>query len=266
MDDHCATQAAEYLWARRQATGIVSPLPAHCRPAGLADAYEVQRALHRQGGGTGCLAGYKIGCTTKVMQAYISIDEPCAGGVFANTVHGSGAVLPMSAFVRPGVECELAVRLGADLPGAPGGYAVESVAPAVAGVMAAIEIVDDRYQDFATIGAPILVADDFFGAGVVLGGESSEWRPDGLAALSGAMTVNGTTLGSGRGADILGHPLAALAWLADLLAAQDRPLAAGMIVSLGSVVKVHWLAPGDVVDVVFDGLAPVSVTFAGSDD
>ena len=33
----------------------------------------------------------------------------------------------------------------------------------------AIEIVDDRYVDWQTLGAPTLVADDFFAAGCVLG-------------------------------------------------------------------------------------------------
>ena len=42
------------------------------------------------------------------------------------------------------------------------GRAVEAYYPA-------IEIVDDRYAKWETLGAPTLVADDFFAAGCVLG-------------------------------------------------------------------------------------------------
>ena len=48
-------------------------------------------------------------------------------------------------------------------------YGRDEMAGAVAAMMAAIELVDDRYVDFATIGAPTLVADNAFDAGSVLG-------------------------------------------------------------------------------------------------
>ena len=64
---------------------------------------------------TGALVGYKIGCTSAVMQQYLDIPHPCGGGVFAKGVHDSGVRLRAADFVRVGVECEIAVRLARDL-------------------------------------------------------------------------------------------------------------------------------------------------------
>src|SRR3546814_1111510 len=96
------------------------------------------------------------------MQAYLGIDHPCAGEVFASTVHESGAGMPLAGVHRVGVECEIVARLGAGLPARGGGHDHASVAAAVDCLMAGIELVDDRYADHRRLPAPVLIADDFF--------------------------------------------------------------------------------------------------------
>ena len=103
---------------------------------------------------------------------------------------------------------------------------------AVGAVMAAIEIVDDRYVDWRALDAPTLTADDFFGAGCVLGRDDVAWRDLDLGLVSAMMAVNGREIGSGVGADILGDPLEALVWLANG-PARATGLPAGSIVMLG---------------------------------
>jgi 2-keto-4-pentenoate hydratase len=76
------------------------------------------------------------------------------------------------------------------------------------------------------------------------------------------MTINGVKVGRGLGGDVLGHPLNALAWLANLRAAQGRPLCAGAFVLLGSVVETKWLARGDHVEIAIEGLGTASAGFA----
>ena len=152
---------AETIAAARLAR---TPLPAQAgkAPPDVAGAYAVQSAVHRRLAASrfGRRSGWKIGCTTPVMQDYLGIDHPCAAGLFGGSTHASGAVLRHADFVRVGVECEIAVRLAHDL--AEEGATAESVRGAVGAVMAAIEIVDDRYVDWQTIGTPMLIADDFF--------------------------------------------------------------------------------------------------------
>jgi 2-keto-4-pentenoate hydratase len=128
--------------------------------------------------------------------------------------------------------------------------------------MAAIEVVDDRYQDYRSLDTPTLIADDFFNAGCVLAAPVETWRALDLAALRGRMTINGVEVGRGKGGDILGHPLEALAWLANALAAQGRQLEAGMFVLLGSVVETRWVEAGDLVEIAIEGLGRASCEFA----
>ena len=66
----------------------------------------------------------------------------------------------------------------------------------------------------------------------------------------------------GTGADVLGHPHNALAWLANHLAAEGKGLGAGQIVLTGSLVKTVWLNAGDKVVMELSGLGKVSAAFA----
>ena len=79
-----STEQAATLLAQNRLRGERLPgLPAACRPAGEGAAYAVQLALREQliGAGSGDLAGYKIGATSRVMQDYLDIHNPCGGGV-----------------------------------------------------------------------------------------------------------------------------------------------------------------------------------------
>lgn len=255
-------RAAASIWEARRRNRPVGALDDTARPPSIDDGYRVQRAVHRRilDDGAAPLAGYKVGCTSPVMQRYLAIDAPCAGGIFATGVHTSPASLVRRDYVRLGVECELAVRLTDPLPELR--HIVADPGVAVAEIMAAVELVDDRYEDYASLGAPTLIADDFFGAGCVLGTPEARWHDLDLAGIEGRMTVNGTVTGTGAGRDLLGHPLNVLAWLAELLARQERPLAGGQIVLLGSLVKTVWISAGDRVAVEIGPLAPVHLSLA----
>ena len=251
-------EAAALLAAGRLEGKTLCELPARLRPRDEAEAYRIQDRLHARlaEAGHGRIAGHKIGCTTPVMQAFLGIPNPCAGGVFERTCHDRAGRFRHAVFRHVGVECEIAVLLGADLAAGPG-HDRESVAGAVAAVMAAIEVIDDRWDDYHAVSTPTLIADDFFNAGCVLGPPVADWRGLDLAALAGTMTINGAVVGRGRGGDIMGHPFAALAWLAKM----RGPLRAGEFVLLGSVVETRWGAAGDRIEVAIAGLGGASAEF-----
>jgi 2-keto-4-pentenoate hydratase len=259
MTNEAVTRAAANIARARLNAVKFDALPVDCRPSDENAGYAIQDALHAQLAKP--VTGYKIGCTTKVMQEFLNIDQPCAGQILEADCHDGPADLAHNAFRRVGVECEIAVRLGTDLPSRNRPYDREAVAPAVESCMAAIEIVDDRYVDYTKLDAPTLIADDFFGAGCVLGDPLSDWRHFDLAAVAGRMHINGHEVGQGVGAHVMGHPLEALAWLANTLARRGRSLAAGEIVLTGSIVETHWLAVGDRVEVSIDGIGTSAVTF-----
>jgi len=264
MAQDAIEQAADLLCRARLRKERLAGLPQGCLPAGETEAYAIQDTLHARldAAGRGPLVGFKIGCTTPVMQRFLQIDHPCAGGVLAPTVQHQDGHYRHGDFLRVGVECEIAVALSQGLPASGAPYDRDRVGSAVGACMAAIEIVDDRYQDYSALDPWTLVADDFFHAGCVLGAPVQGWQDLDLAAARGRMTINGQEVGSGRGGDVLGHPLEALAWLANLRAGQDRPLRAGHFVLLGSVVETKWLARGDRVVIAIEGLGEASADFA----
>jgi 2-keto-4-pentenoate hydratase len=248
--------------ARRDRTPL-GPLAGDAAPHNEAEGYRIQDAVHGLlSAEFGARVGYKIGCTSKVMQQYLDIPHPCGGGVFANGVFASGASLRAKDFVRVGVECEIAVRLGRDLPPSQAPFTAETVAQAIESYLPAIEIVDDRYVKWETMGAPTLVADDFFAAGCVLGKPVVQSAAPNLLEVAGRALINGSEAGRGSGADVLGHPHNALAWLANHLAADGKSLRAGEIVLTGSLVKTVWLNAGDEVVMELAGLGRVEVRFS----
>jgi 2-keto-4-pentenoate hydratase len=112
------------------------------------------------------------------------------------------------------------------------------------------------------MGAPTLVADDFFAAGCVLGKPVARSAAPDLLEVAGRALINGVEVGKGTGADVLGHPHHALAWLANHLAADGKSLRAGQIVLTGSLVKTVWLDAGDKVVMELAGLGRVEVAFS----
>jgi 2-keto-4-pentenoate hydratase len=260
--DNILAAAQAIATARRNRTPLQS-LPPEIAPSDEAEGYLIQRAVHDlllpyEGG----LVGYKIGCTSNVMQRYLGIPHPCGGGVFARGVHDSGASLRNKDFVRVGVECEIAVRLKRDLSPSEFPFTTEWVTEAIEAYYPAIEIVDDRYVKWEALGAPTLIADDFFAAACVLGEKVARSDAPNLLQIVGRAIVNDAEAGRGTGADVLGHPHHALAWLANHLAAEGRGLYAGQIVLTGSLVKTLWLNAGDRVIMQLDGLGRVEASFS----
>jgi len=236
MEDLTAERAAEWLLAEHQAGHCFTALAPPAAPVTIADAYEIQGkyvALLRRGNGEP--AGYKVGLTSAAMQAFCRIDHPIAGVVLASRVHKTGAMVDTKDFGRLGLEFEIAVRIKSDIPATAKAFTAEAIAPHIDGVCAAIELVDDRCADYASIDVRSLVADNSWNAGIVLSEFKPSW-PD-LAPVPGRATRNGDLIGEGYGRDILGHPFNSVAWLATQLTSRGATLKAGQIVMTGSVMK-----------------------------
>lgn len=255
-------RAAQTIAAARTSLTPLPPLSQDVMPTTVEDGYRIQSEIHRLlAPRLGPLAGYKIGCTSEVMQKYLAIPHPCAGGVHSGAVHRSGVVLNAADYVRVGVECEIAVRLGKDLVPAGAPFTRDSVAGSIECYLPAIEIVDDRYLKWETLGAPTLIADDFFAAGIVLGPPVARSIVPELIDVAGRTLIDGREAGRGTGADVLGHPHNALAWLANHLASAGTSMRAGDIVMTGSLVKTVWLEAGNEATMEFSGLGKVQVAF-----
>jgi 2-keto-4-pentenoate hydratase len=186
----------------------------------------------------GAPAGYKIGLTSARMQKMCNIDSPLAGVVLARRVLKTGVALRIGDYGRLGLEFEVCVKLGRNLPPRGSPFMNAEMAEAVDGICAAVEIVDDRNADYATLEALSLIADNAWNAGVVLGEFTTSWGD--LEAACGIVHVNGEEADRGHARDVLGHPFVPLTWLANHLAASGRGLKAGDFVMTGSVIPTRF--------------------------
>lgn len=203
--------------------------------------------------------GYKIGLTSKRMQAMCRIPHPLGGQILEDRVHRSGATVSLSDYVHVGVECEIAVRMGRDIDAGSLPATCEEMSEAVAAVAPALELVEDRHADYASLDMLTLVADNSWNAGVILGEFQTAW-PD-LAAIEGVLAVGDVEADRGYGRDALGHPFEPLLWLARHLVGRGEILRAGEIVMTGSLVPTRFPAAGDRYRFSLDGLGTVEASF-----
>jgi 2-oxo-3-hexenedioate decarboxylase/2-keto-4-pentenoate hydratase len=246
-----AAEVARYLDEAHRTRARYQNLPADIAPATVAEAYDAQEALcELWAARLGPVVGLKIATTTKIMQALMGIDHPCGGMIFASRVHKAPASIVKADYVNLRVECELALRLGRDLPASSAPYDRPRVRGAIAAGMAAFELIEDRHADYKSCNALSLIADNAWNGGIVTGPEQPVHDALELDGIGGRLARNGQEEATGRTDD----PLGALAWLANLAAERGRPLTAGMLVITGSVITTVDIAPGERLDFTLDGI------------
>jgi 2-keto-4-pentenoate hydratase len=227
--------------------------------AGYGVQAEANRALEQT---LGKVAGHKIGATAEGMRQLLNVPGPIAGDVFARTVHQGHATLRLADYRRPGIETEIAVRIARDLRPDEAPWTVARIGAVVAAIMPAIEVVDDRYEDFKAAGAGTIIADNAFNAGSILGPERADWQGLALDRLTAKTVIDGKGVATGLSDELLGHPLKALVWLADRYAGLGRTLEAGRFVSLGTITPVQWIAGPCKVEIEVEELGGVGVVFS----
>ncbi|HXM83678.1 MAG TPA: fumarylacetoacetate hydrolase family protein [Burkholderiales bacterium] len=254
-DRHLA--AAQHLLEAHERRERFRSLPEDLAPRTLEEAYAIQdcfvalRAKKRGG-----IAGYKIALATAQMQRFVGVDAPQAGAMLEFTLHRTPARVRAADYVHLIVEFEIGVEIAEDLPAADAPFFRDRVARAVGGVMPAIELADDRGADYTQLAQhPLeLIADNGWNDGAVLGYTVYEWQNIDLAAVRGVATINGKAVGEGRGADAMGHPFDAVAWVADHLARHGRGLLRGDVVITGSLITSKETKEGDLVKFALEGL------------
>ena len=254
-----AAEAARFLDEAHRARARYQNLPEAMAPGSVAEAYAAQAALvELWGPRLGNVVGLKIATTTRVMQQLMGIDHPCMGTIFASRVYTSPATVAKADFINVRIECELAVRLGRDLPKGAKPYTREAVREAVSEIMAAFELIEDRNAEYKACKALSLIADNAWNGGIVLGPAKAPPAGSDLNGITGRQMRNGKQELSGRTDD----PMGALAWVANLAADRGRPLEAGMVVITGSVVPTIDIAPGERLDFSLEGVGDVSMSAA----
>ena len=173
-----------------------------------------------------------------------------------------GDTVPFGANRMRVAEAEFAFRMRRDLLPRATPYDTHEVLAAVASLHLAIEIPDSRYTDFATVGAPQLIADNACAHQFVLGPKAPDmWRQLDLAAHRVVGQVSERLTREGVGANVLGDPRIALTWLANELSRLNIPLRAQQIVTTGTCLIPLEIEPLDTVTIDFGVFGSVSCRF-----
>jgi 2-keto-4-pentenoate hydratase len=253
------TALSEALLAADAAHTPIDPLTVSAPKLTVEDAYRVQLASVKARITKGRrIIGKKIGLTSKAMQDLLGVREPDYGHLLDDMLLLEDEPCKRSELILPKVEGEVAFVLKGRLRGP--GVHVADVLRATDGVMASLEIVDSRIRDWK-IKLADTVADNASSARFVLGSRLLPAHDFDLRRIGMYLAKNGQVVNSGAGVAVWGHPAAAVAWLANKLAAFDVALEPGEIVLSGAVTAAVNVEAGDVVEAHFDRLGSVSVRF-----
>jgi 2-keto-4-pentenoate hydratase len=237
----------------------VAPLRDRFEGMTLADSYNVQTVQldHHIAAGR-VLAGRKVGLTSLAMQRQLGVDSPDFGFFFEDMVHGDGDSVSASAFIQPKVEPEFGFVLKETLQGP--GVTSEQAAAAIGAVYPAIEIIDSRITDW-DIKLVDTVADNASCGAIVVGSSALDVDPSELKDVTCSLVIDGEVTGSGTGADVMGDPVAPLAWLANVLGEQGVALEAGQLILPGSFTKAEPVTAGSTAVADFGLLGSLTIHF-----
>ena len=138
---------AKALYEARRSRQPIEPFTDTDPDLGMADGYAIAQQLTRMLVNDGDeVVGYKVGLTSRPMQKMIGVDSPDHGPVLGSTVYADGDVVSLGQFIQPKIEAEIAFVLASGLRGP--GVTVLEARGAIAGMVAAVEIVDSRFADW----------------------------------------------------------------------------------------------------------------------
>lgn len=259
MDTSTIKTIADSLYTARTTTKPISTLSETYPGITVEEAYRIQlHNIDREKKNGRIVIGKKIGITSRGMQKLLGITEPDYGFLMDDMMRDGETPIPLSTLVKPKIEAEVAFILKEELRGP--GVTMSRVIQATEGVMASFEIVDSRIADWK-IKLPDTVADNASSALLVLGGAMYPLAGFDLRTVGMVFERNGKIVNTGAGAEVLGHPAAAVAWLANKLAEYGQFLGAGEIILSGALTAASEIGPGDSFTASFSGLGSVKATF-----
>ena len=256
-------KVANWLAQVDKARAVVGRWPAQFETDDERLAYKVQDAfLKKQMVKQGPLAGYKIALTSPQILAQTGLKGPVYGPIRRKRVFHDKARIRADRWTRLGVELEIILITDREVP-APKiePYDRETIAPFVGEARAGFELIEDRGADYTKLSLNGLIMDVGWNGGSLISKHNKNWRNLDLGNLNGTIYFDGQEVRAGHSGDVLGHPLNALAWLANKLGEHGKTLKEGMIVSSGSMVACQFVPPGSTAVGKIEGLGEVSLKY-----
>jgi 2-keto-4-pentenoate hydratase len=252
-----APAKARALYDARRTRVPIPPFTDDDPTLGMADGYAIQRELIELLLADGDrVVGHKVGLTSKPMQKMVGVDSPDYGPVLASTIYRDGDTIPAGRFIAPKIEAEIVFVIGERLEGP--GVTVTQAHAAIAGAVAAMEIVDSRIADWR-IKLADTVADLASNGAMATSSRIVPITDIDTRLVGMTLTRNGELIDTGAGAAALGDPVAVVAWLANVLGGDGVALEPGHLIMTGALHAAVPMTPGDVFRAEFDRLGPITV-------
>jgi 2-oxo-3-hexenedioate decarboxylase len=235
------------------------------RHAGLTPeaGYAACRALHAHRLALGWKpVGRKIGFTNRTLWSRYGVHEPMWGMVYDRTlIHAEGAraTVNLEPLAQPRIEPEICFKLKA----APRSSAAEDLVASLEWMAHSVEIVQCHHPAWKVTIADC-TADNGLHGRLVVGAPLALHGLEALPAAQAKLFKGDRLVDQGVGANVLGGPLTALAFLVDLLKRQPEaaPLRAGEIISTGTLTDAHPVAPGETWRTEVAGFGGLTLAFS----
>lgn len=253
---------------------LIPPIAEHEPGFGWEEAYAVAAELVKLRRARGEQPiGRKVGFTNRNIWPEYGATSPIWAHVYDSTVlhaEASAATVSLKGAAQPRLEPEIAFRLKTPVEAGPGDparllEAIEWYAPS-------FEIVDCHFPRWKFRSADS-AADYSFHWRLIIG-TPIQVRQDDRDALAAqlrdckvALSRDGMVLARGVGANALDHPALPIAFVADMLARQPafEPLAAGEIISTGTLTAALPIQAGETWTSSYDGLPVTGLTLRVTD-
>ncbi|MDX3895642.1 2-oxopent-4-enoate hydratase [Pusillimonas sp.] len=260
MNEQKIQQYGDALYQALVERKAIDPLTTTEPDITIQDAYRIQLRMieRRLQGGAEQVIGKKIGVTSRAVMDMLKVDQPDFGHLTSSMVFGDGAAIPADSLIAPKAEGEIAFVLKHDLSGP--GVTNADVLRATEYVLPCFEIVDSRIRDWK-IRIQDTVADNASSGVFVLGDAAADPRQIDLALVGMTLEKNGDVVATGAGAAALGHPLNAVAWLANTLGELGMSLRAGEVILSGSLAAMVPVQAGDNLRISLGGIGSAGVRF-----
>lgn len=229
------------------------------------DAYAIQKIwVDRKIAEGASVLGYKIGLTSKAMQAAVHIDQPDYGVLLDDMLIANGSRVRAADFSDPRIEAEFAFFLKAPLAGE--NVTLDEVLQATDYVVPALELIAARsYRVDPETGYTRKVfdtiADNAANAGVILGNRQIAPTDVDLRWAGALLYLNGSIEETGLAAGVLDHPANGIAWLCKYLAAHEISLKPGQLLLAGSFTRPVAVGQGDQIYADYGPFGDISLDF-----
>jgi 2-oxo-3-hexenedioate decarboxylase len=265
-----ATKLAKELIDLHEHPRQVAPFSSRFPGLTAETGYAASRQLHAHRLAQGWkLAGRKNGFTNRGIWERYGVNGPMWGAVYDRTLifaQDDRANVPLAGLVQPRIEPEICFKLKSVPPRTRNpALLLESIE----WIAHSIEIVQCHHPEWKMTLADC-AADNALHGRLIVGTPVDVQRISGLAAalpfLKVTLRKGDRTIDQGTGANVLDSPLLSLAFLVEILAGQKEapPLAAGEIVSTGTLTDAHPVTAGEVWRTDLHGFAArgMEITFS----